>query len=341
MSINRVLIVGLGSVGHKHLDIATRVLPKSEITVLSSSTKYSNSSVNFLKSLNEALEFQPNLTLICNPAPMHVQIAQIFAELNSHLFIEKPISSNLIGVRKLLDTCKRKNLIVQTGYNLRFSKSLQEFRKIILSGILGDIFEIQATAGQYLPDWRPERDYRTTVSAQKTLGGGVLLELSHEIDYLRWIFGEVNCVSGSLSTTSNLEIDVEDTANFKLGFKHWASGKDLVADVSLDFIRKIPERLCKVVGESGVLEWNGLMGEVVFSPKNDGRIDKFSSEDVGFGKTYVDEWESLINCVTTGNKPLVTGEDGLRVVEIIEAIREANVTGAKVDVMYDETLGDA
>ena len=340
MSIKRVLIVGLGSVGHKHLDIATRVLPKSEITVLSSSTKYSNSSVNFLKSLNEALEFQPNLTLICNPAPMHVQIAQIFAELNSHLFIEKPISSNLIGVRKLLDTCKRKNLIVQTGYNLRFSKSLQEFRKIILSGILGDIFEIQATAGQYLPDWRPERDYRTTVSAQKTLGGGVLLELSHEIDYLRWIFGEVNCVSGSLSTTSNLEIDVEDTANFKLGFKHWASGKDLVADVSLDFIRKIPERLCKVVGESGVLEWNGLMGEVVFSPKNDGRIDKFSSEDVGFGKTYVDEWESLIHCITTGDKPLVTGEDGLRVVEIIEAIREANVTGAKVDVMYDKTLGD-
>ena len=341
MSIKRVLIVGLGSVGQKHLDIATKVLPESEITVLSSSTKYSNSSVNFLKSLNEALEFQPNLTLICNPAPMHVQIAQIFAELNSHLFIEKPISNSLIGVRKLLDTCKRKNLIVQTGYNLRFSKSLQEFRKIILSGMLGDIFEIQATAGQYLPDWRPKRDYRTTVSAQKTLGGGVLLELSHEIDYLRWIFGEVNCVSGSLSTTGNLEIDVEDTANFKLGFKHWVSGKDLVADVSLDFIRKIPERLCKVVGESGVLVWNGLMGEVVFFPKNDGRIDKFSSEDVGFGKTYVDEWEGLIHCITTGDKPLVTGEDGLRVVEIIEAIREANVTGAKVDVMYDKTSGDA
>ena len=264
MSIKRVLIVGLGSVGQKHLDIATKVLPESEITVLGSSTKYSNNSVNFLKSLNEALEFQPNLTLICNPAPMHVQIAQIFAELNSHLFIEKPISSSLIGVRKLLDTCKRKNLIVQTGYNLRFSKSLQEFRKIILSGMLGDIFEIQATAGQYLPDWRPKRDYRKTVSAQKSLGGGVLLELSHEIDYLRWIFGEVNFVSGSLSTTSNLEIDVEDTANFKLGFKHWVSGKDLVADVSLDFIRKIPERLCKVVGDdAGVDVAHGLTADGV------------------------------------------------------------------------------
>ena len=341
MHTNRVLIVGLGSIGQKHLAVANRVLPGSEIAVMSSNKEYSSTSVNFMKSLNEALVFKPNLTVICNPAPMHVQIAQIFAELNSHLFIEKPISNNPVGVRKLLETCNSKNLIVQTGYNLRFSESLKKFREKILSGILGEISEIYATAGQYLPDWRPDRDYRTTVSAQKTLGGGVLLELSHEIDYLRWIFGEVNWVSGFLSTTSDLEIDVEDTAKFNLGFKNWNLGKDLVAEVSLDFVRKVPERSCKVVGDKGILVWNGLIGEVDFLPEKDDLNEKFRYEDFGFEKTYEDEWKDFVHCIRTGNKPLVTGEDGLRVVEIIESIREASVTGAKVDVMYDKTLGDS
>ena len=230
---------------------------------------------------------------------------------------------------------------MQVGYNLRFSKSLQKFKEMIDSQVLGDLQGIYCSAGQFLPDWRPDKDYRESVSAQKSLGGGVLLELSHEIDYLRWIFGEIKWVSGSLGNVGELGIDVEDTAEFKLGFDSKLSAHDLIADVHLDFIRKAPERYCKVVGRLGNLEWNGLTGEVIFNSKKHELSRTFTFLDSGFSKTYMDEWESLINCVTTGNKPLVTGEDGLRVVEIIEAIREANVTGAKVDVMYDKTLGDA
>jgi predicted dehydrogenase len=341
--INRILIIGTGSIGLKHFNWSKEFSPKSEIKKVGFREESSVSQINcdskiFLK---DSLDFKPNLTVVANPAPWHVETAQRFAENNSHIFVEKPISVSSNKVAKLIATCSEKNLVLQVGYNLRFSKSLQKFKEIIDSQVLGELHEICCSAGQFLSDWRPDKDYRDSVSGQKSLGGGVLLELSHEIDYLRWIFGEVNCVSGSLSTTSDLEIDVEDTANFKLWFKERVSGKDLVADVTLDFTRIIPERSCKVVGEKGNIVWNGLIGEVVFNPKNDGRMHKFLYKDVGFEKTYVDEWENLLHCIRTGNKPLVTGEDGLRVVEIIEAIREANLTGDKIDVKYDKITGDA
>ena len=341
--INRILIIGTGSIGLKHFKWSKQFSPKSEIKKVGFREEFSVSQIDsesetFLK---ESLDFKPNLTIVASPAPWHVETAQRFADVNSHIFIEKPISVSSYKVAKLIATCRERNLVLQVGYNLRFSKSLQKFKEMIDSQVLGELQEIYCSAGQFLPDWRPDKDYRESVSAQKSLGGGVLLELSHELDYLRWIFGEIKWVSGSLGNVGELGIDVEDTAEFKLGFDSKLSAHDLIADVHLDFIRKAPERYCKVVGSLGNLEWNGLTGEVILNSKKHELSRTFTFLDSGFSKTYMDEWESLINCVTAGNKPLVTGEDGLRVVEIIEAIREANVTGAKVDVMYDKTLGDA
>ena len=78
-----------------------------------------------------------------------------------------------------------------TAYNLRFLPSLQAYRERIQFGVIGKVLSVRCEIGQYLPSWRPGSDYRQAVSASRALGGGALLELSHEIDYLRWIFGEV------------------------------------------------------------------------------------------------------------------------------------------------------
>ena len=119
----------------------------------------------------------------------------------------------------LINICQSKKIALMTAYNLRFQPSLQEFRKQIKQQRIGKILSVRVEVGQYLPNWRPESDYRKGVSAQKKLGGGVLLELSHEIDYISWIFGDYKWVKAHISKQSNLEIDVEDTAYLLLGFK--------------------------------------------------------------------------------------------------------------------------
>jgi predicted dehydrogenase len=265
--------------------------------------------------------------------------AQIFADNKSSIFIEKPISTSPNGIKNLIKTCEQNRTVLQVGYNLRFSVSLQKFKEIVGSRQLGVLQKIECETGQYLPDWRPESDYRVGVSARKELGGGVLLELSHEIDYLRWIFGEVIWVSGELTTESDLEIDVEDTARFKMGFHDVSDLNGLVANVTLDFVRRTPSRICRVYGSIANLEWNGLTGEVSIFEHNKNAWEKIYTDPNDLNKTYELEWLSFIDSVNTGNKPFVTGEDGLRVIEIIEAIRIASDTGGKVPVVYDLSIG--
>jgi len=339
-SISRILIVGSGSMGNRHLHIAKDLFPEIEVRILKSKPK----SVlirndNYFTSLQEVITFNPSISVISNPAIFHIEVANSLAEINSHLFIEKPLSNSSKNIKKLIQLCKAKALNLQVGYNLRFSSSLQKFKELIGSGQLGDLQRIECEAGQYLPDWRPESDYRLGVSARKELGGGVLLELSHEIDYLRWIFGEVNWVSGKLSTESDLEINVEDTARFKMGFSAINDLNGLVADVTLDFVRRSPTRFCRVYGSMADLEWNGLTGEVSIFVHNQSRWEKIYTDPNDLSKTYEFEWLSFIDSVNTGSRPFVTGEDGLRVVEVIEAIRIASDTGAKVPVVYDLSIG--
>ena len=342
MNIERILIIGSGSIGSRHLDICRNMFANAEIKIMhhAHSNAFENVDDGNLKSFGEAIDFKPNLTIIANPATFHVESAQVLAENSSHLLIEKPISINSNNVGKLIQTCQSKNLILQVGYNLRFSASLRKYKEIITSGQIGEVYKIHCQAGQYLPDWRPGTDYRRGVSARKDLGGGALLELSHEIDYLRWIFGEIRWVSGKLSKESDLEIDVEDTAHFKLGFKEILNSRQLVADVRLDFTQKIPVRKCTASSDKVNLEWNGLTGEVTMIDKTLNTRKQVFIDELGLSKTYEYEWKSLAEAINTGKKPLVTGVDGLRVIEIIEAIRKASSKGGKVEVVYDHSVID-
>jgi predicted dehydrogenase len=119
------------------------------------------------------------------------------------------------------------------------------------------VVTVLAEVGQYLPDWRPGTDYRKGVSARKDLGGGVLLELSHEFDYLRWFFGDFEVAYCHAGSTGVLDIDVEDRADVIM-----AGGNDIVANLHLDFLQRKPTRTCKVIGSDGTLVWDAIGNSV-------------------------------------------------------------------------------
>jgi hypothetical protein len=215
------------------------------------------------------------------------------------------------------------------GYNLRFSPSLQCFRQLLSEGIIGKSLSVRSEVGQYLPSWRPESDYRQGVSARKELGGGALLELSHEIDYLRWIFGEVDWVRATLSQQSKLEIDVEDSVHLTLGFRSNSDKKQLIGTLNLDFIRHDHTRTCTVIGEKGTLRWNGVNGEVDLFKSGASDWEKLYSHEPERDETYLAEWRDFVDSIQGRSNPYITGEDGLRVLEIIEAARISATTGAQ------------
>lgn len=332
MLISRVLIAGLGSIGTRHLRFARSLLPNADIRVLrhqehASIPELANGA--FL-STEQAIAFSPQLAVIASPATFHLSTAQPLAQSGVHLLVEKPLSASPDGVPLLLETCREQGTVLLTGYNLRFLPSLQRFRDLLKGNVLGRVLSVRCEIGQHLSSWRPDADYRQGVSARRELGGGALLELSHELDYLRWIFGEVDWLKATLSRQSRLEIDVEDSAHLILGFAPGADGHRLIGSANLDFIRHDSTRLCTAIGENGSLRWNGLTGVVELFEAGAKAWREVFSHQHQRDDSYLAEWRHFLDCIREQKDPLITGEDGLKVLEIIDAARQASESGNQV-----------
>jgi predicted dehydrogenase len=333
-SIRRALIVGQGSIGKRHLRLARALLPDADIRVLrhrdnETVPEFANGSFS---RVDDAIGFAPQIAVIANPATFHLDVALPLARTGVHLLVEKPLAATLDGVSRLLDICREQGTVLMIGYNLRFLPSLQRFRDLLSRNAIGRVLSVRCEIGQYLPSWRPDTDYRHGVSARNELGGGALLELSHEIDYLRWIFGEVDWVQAALSRQSTLEIDVEDTAHLVLGFVPGSDGRRLVGTLNLDFIRHDTTRSCTAIGAEASLRWNGLTGSVErFDPGASQWREIFCHQHQR-DDSYLEEWRHFLECIKERKAPLVAGEDGLGVLQIIEAARQASASGVQKDV---------
>ncbi len=325
----KILIIGLGSIGQRHLKNIKKVKPQSRIAVLRQHSKKEipkelKSLVEcvFLKS-QEALRWKPDIVFVTNPAPFHVQSALSFARNGSHLFVEKPLGVSLKEIDRLLKTCAQKRLVLMVGYVLRFLKPLKLLKEKIDQGTIGKVLSIRAAVGRSLPDWRPG-DYRRHVSAQKKLGGGVVFELSHELDYVRWLAGEIKEVHAVMDRVSRFDIDTEDVAEINLRFKNRAIG-----NIHLDMVDLAANRSCRVIGEKGTLMWDTSRGQGTYLYSNKNKKWKTLWEDKSYDRNdmYLEELRHFFHCIQKKEKPLVSGHDGRRVVELILDAKRSSQNG--------------
>lgn len=330
--IEGVLIVGSGSSGQRHLRLVRELLPAARIAVVSRKgvrDPTPDGGVERISTLDEAMAMRPAVAIVANPATLHVPTALPLAAAGVHLLVEKPLSATEAGVDELVRVSEERGIVVMVGYNLRFLRSLNFFRDLLRSGRIGKVLSVRAEVGQWLPSWRPGRDYRECVSGSAALGGGVLLELSHEIDYLRWLFGDVEWVRAVQLRQSDLEIDVEDTAHLLLGMAG-AEGSSLVATLSMDFVRRDTTRTCTVIGSEGTLRWNGLADTVeVFEAGQDAWADVFRGSREP-DESYRAELQHFIACVAGSREPGPLVDDGVAVLRVVGAARHSSRTGTTV-----------
>lgn len=325
--IERILIVGHGSIGKRHLKLARQLHPTSDIRILrhQKDNLVPENANGCFYDLESALVFKPQIAVIANPAPFHLNVALPLAKLGVHLLIEKPLSDSAAEIANLIEVCKRRRCVLMTGYNLRFMPSLVRFRELIRNEkIIGKIASVRSEIGQYLPTWRQGIDYRNGVSAKKELGGGALLELSHEIDYLCWIFGRVDWVIAALSRQGDLDIDVEDTAHLLLGFEPVEGETQTVASLNMDFIRHDTTRGCVVIGSEGTLRWNALTGCVDFFARGASNWETIFLHPLQRDESYLVQWMHMLQLVEKLEASFESGEDGLMVMEVIDAARKSS-----------------
>ncbi|TKB95369.1 MAG: Gfo/Idh/MocA family oxidoreductase [Nitrospira sp.] len=333
--LERLLVVGLGSIGLRHVRIVRELVPSVQIIALRHRDHPDTNSVSIdhcVTSVSEALKFLPQAAVIANPASHHLEVAVPLARAGLHLLVEKPISISAKGVSELIEACATQSCTLMTGYNLRFSLSLQRFRELLQENRVGSVLSVRAEVGQFLPSWRPGADYRETVSAKAALGGGVLLELSHEIDYLRWLFGEIEWVCAFQGKQSSLEIDVEDTAHLFLRFVPKSGAAPIIATLSMDCIRHDTTRTCTAIGERGSMRWDAVTGSVEIFEQGGTAWETVFRHEGQRDDSYVAEWRHFLSCISDGTPPVVSGHDGLSVIRVIEGARQSVKIGSTVQM---------
>ncbi len=192
----KILVVGTGSIGIRHIsnlrnlgvDVSAFSYRSTEFVEPISNDLYG---VRLVKNLKKALRDEYDAIIVANRTHQHMEVALQAARNKKNLFIEKPLSISIDGCKELQELTNAYNLVVETGFMLRFHPNLVWIKKYLLDGKLGELMHIQASVGQWLPDWRPESDYRIGYGAFRDTGGGVIFDLVHELDLVSWIAGKI------------------------------------------------------------------------------------------------------------------------------------------------------
>jgi len=330
--LTNLFIIGCGSIGERHIRNLTSTYPDFEIVATDISAerlslmekKYH---IRTCKTLEEGFGTGIDAVIVCTPPSSHVPLSLRAIKNGAHVFIEKPISDSLSKIKELLEKAHSASLIISVGYCFRFHPGLRMVKQIVDAGELGEILLVQAEYGQYLPDWRPWQDYKQSYTAKKELGGGIILDGSHEIDYLRWLVGDIAQVFSFAGKLSDLDVETEDAAGILLKFARGTIGM-----IRLDFVRRDYSRSCELICQKGTLKWNFQedIVRIYRQDKQNWEVHKNLMPDKN--EMYVAEMKHFVASILAKEKPLVSGEEGLRTLKIALAIKESAERGRVVRI---------
>jgi len=315
----RIVLVGLGSIGKRHLRNMAELWPSASLFVVSASQR--NFTLEELSgcqcqqlSLEQAVLAKPDFAVIASPAHLHLQHAAFFRHAGIPVMIEKPVSHQLLQAEEFINS-SAPDYLCSLGYCLRYLPSALVVRSLLSDGRLGRIYSVYSSVGQHLSQWRKNTDYRNSVSAKSQLGGGVLLELSHELDYLLWLFGPQTVQFCQLSR-SELKLDVEERADLLL-----TGQGELVCHLHLDFVQQVPQRSCLIIGQTGRIEWSLLDNSVCLVTAS-GRELIYHQPDWDKNQMYILMLQDFAAAVEQKGEAPVPLNAGVEVLRLIEQAKK-------------------
>jgi predicted dehydrogenase len=342
----KYLIAGLGSIGRRHM---RNLIALGERDIILYRTRKATMSDDELAGfpvetdLQEALnKHKPDAVIVANPTSMHLDVAIPAAEAGCSILLEKPISNSTERLDQLEAAVKKSGSKVLVAFQFRFHPGLMRAKQLISDGEIGRIISAHVHFGEYLPAWHPWEDYRKGYAARADMGGGVVLTQCHSLDYLPWLVGKVESVWGFTAKLSDLEVDVEDTAEIGLRFESGALG-----NLHLDFNQQPPAHRFEIIGTKGSLKWDLSDGAT--------RIYRASPESLatstGMGIKAGGEWEAyplpenwernvmfleqmkhFVAVVRGEVESVCKLEDGVRVQQLVNAIHKSNAEGRIVEL---------
>jgi predicted dehydrogenase len=273
----KFLIAGLGSIGRQHL---RNLVSLGERDIVLYRTHKSTLPEDELEGfpvvtdLESGLSQEPDAVIIANPTSMHLEIAIPAARAGCHLLLEKPVSNSIDGIEEFSTAVEIGGVKVLVGYQYRFHPGLQKVKDLLQNSAIGEVVSARAHWGEFLPGWHPWEDHRLGYSGRSDLGGGVLLTLSHAIDYLCWLLGEVGEIWAFSGNLGDLGVDVEDTAEIGMRFSN-----GIISSIHLNYVQQPPEHHLQLIGTRGTIKWDYSDGGVTLYRSQEEKWQLFPIRD--------------------------------------------------------------
>ncbi len=313
----RVAVIGLGNIAKRHRSNIKKMFPEAEVIVMSASGRLPSEMIcnadYIVSNIQNIIDYTVDMAIIASPAPLHSLHAIPLIEAGIPVLIEKPVTTSVEDAKSIIKAKSKYQVNAGVGYCLKYLSSALFVKKFIESGRAGKVINANIEIGQYLPDWRPNTDYKKSVSAVHSLGGGVLFELSHDIDYAQWLFGKLEIEHALIRNTGELGIEVEDVADI-LATSH--SG--CVVSLHLDFLQRQASRKCKIISNRGALVWDLIKNQVVWTDET-GESVLFSDELWDRNKMYLNMLSDFNNKNKSDSFSSI--ESSLSVVELITDLK--------------------
>jgi len=341
----KVLIIGLGGIGQRHLRNLRALLGKEaeiigqdprpnppvltdQLQIEPGSSLLEKYNLPIYPDLEQALAQKPEIVFVCNPSSLHVPVAIQAAQAGCHLFIEKPLSNDFNRVDELIDLVESRHLKAVVGYQMRFHPCIKRLHELVLENKVGRILSVRAEVGEYMPGWHTYEDYRQIYAARRDLGGGVILSQIHEFDYLYWLFGLPRSIYTLGGHMSNLEIDVEDTADTLM--ECFLDGRPVPVTLHQDYLQRPLSRFCEVFGEAGKIRMDLKELKVSVIDGQGRQVESSSYENFQRNQLFLDELTGFLDSVQGKVMPLVDLRAGAQSLRMALAAKESLADGKVV-----------
>ena len=327
--MKKILVIGYGSIGKRHVENLLSI-SNFEIIVCTKRDDISKlkKHAKVYHTIKQCLKEKPDIGIIANETSLHIPTAIKLANAGLDLFLEKPLSNSLKDVEKLHAIVKKKKLITQMGCNMRFHPCIKKIKSMIEQKKIGRIISAQVQNCSYLPDYHPWEDYRRGYAARKDLGGGIILTQIHEIDYMYWLFQEVENVISMSGKLSDLDITAEDYVSSLLKFKN-----KIIGELHMDYFQRPDFRSCKIRGTKGEIYWDSDNNHVnIYSINKKRWKAELKVKNYQRNFSYVEQLKHFIKCVKQRKETINDLEQGIDILKIALAMKKSSKTMKSVAV---------
>jgi predicted dehydrogenase len=330
----RYLCIGSGSIGKRHMRnlLAIGTKPRN-ISAVDTREDRRQEVVNMginnvFSTYKEALDAGSyDAAIVCSPTNLHIPQGINLANRGIHILMEKPLAHDLEGIEELKAAVEKNKIVVLMAYIFRFSPLTTKVRELLESGVIGKVLFVRGEFSEYLPDWHPYEDYRSFYMAEKKQGGGSILDQSHIMDLVHYLFGEFDTVYALNGNLSSLEVNADDYSQLTTKLK---SG--VVASIHTDMFGRDHKKELEIKGEKGNIYWSSTDNMVtLYDPARKAKqvFRKFSPD---FNLNYITEINHFIACCEGREQPRATLQEGIETMELILAAYRSVVSGTVVKV---------